>query len=246
MSEVRRRAAERLRTVDHAIDGIAEARATLARDRSRAHTLVDVFERLTPSLAEPAIPALADAIARVAEAFVRDFPENIFWDFDYLAGQLAKDGDVAALEARTRDLVALSAGFGRHSPIRFRYAHDFLFGFDWCRWVAREPSRRTHVGPFDDHFITYLSRRGGELAELIARDDAKYGQLRGPGFRNPFVFSREPDEEHRLHVALAERELVPVEAWRVDGRAQWQQPFAELREAVAAELGMTKRTKRGG
>ena len=184
--------------------------------------------------------AFALALARVARAFLTDFPENVFWDFDRLAASMASDPRGPA--AFAEDVVHLSALYGRHSTICFRYIHDFVYGFDWCRWVQKDPEGRAKIGPFHPVFLAYLRHRAAELLRLIAGDDEKYGRLRQP-YRNPFGFSREPGDEERLHRALAERGLIPVRAWEQAGPDRWNEPFADLREQLAQTLAIGRGPK---
>lgn len=232
----------RLAAVDAALDARAPRRS-LAPDRARARTLSELAARVAPRCASAALAArLADGLATVAETFADDFPENVFWDLDRLAATLATAPDAAALDAQLDRLAALSRAFGRRSTIRFRYLHDFLYGFDWCRWVAKAPEARQAIGPFDPELLGYLTVRARELEALIAADDAKYGRLAdAASWRNPFAFSREPDDEARLHLTLAARDLVPVRAWTFDDDGRWRRPYAALRAAVADELGVPRR-----
>jgi hypothetical protein len=186
------------------------------------------------------LEAFAEGLAEVVSALAAAFPENVFWDLDHLACCLWHAGGPAQVRALGRRLARLCTGFGLHSPLRFRYAHDLLYGYDWARWVAREPETREAVGPFDAPFLDYLEERREALVQLIARDDAKYGRLRGPGFRNPFTFKREPHEEAQLHRALARADLIPVKAWRLDGERRWCLPFSELRAQTAQRLGLER------
>jgi hypothetical protein len=57
--------------------------------------------------------------------------------------------------------------------------------------------------------------------------------------RNPFGFSREPDDELALHRALAAAGAIPVEAWRIDAQPRWDLDFAARRLAQARALGLT-------
>jgi hypothetical protein len=224
---------------------------SLCPTRAEATPLVAIGERALTACVSPEVgAAFAEALARVAEAQSRNFPENVFWDLDYPASRLLSflaTGTSAASEGARRlegavELVeSLEAGYGCRSPLRFRYVHDFVYGFDWARWVRREPSARARVGPFERPFLEYLLCRASEIEALIQQDDAKYHQLAEGVSRNPFGFSREPAEEERLHRALAEAGWIPVEAWREDAEPQWDRPYAELREQRAAELGLARK-----
>lgn len=193
-------------------------------------------EALVTSLTPHGDADLARGLTRVRDAFAIDFPENVFLDLDLLAASLA-GAPPAERASRVTRIVELSRAFSA-PPICFRYAHDFLYGFDWYRWVACAPAERSAVGPFDPAFLDYLLARGSELRALIAAGDAKYGPIDAGAFRNPFPFSRSPADEVRLHRALAERDLVPVEAWSTTGRARYDRRFSEERKAVARELGI--------
>lgn len=215
------------------------ARASLDAARARASSPVELAARLVKTGPERA-GAFTEALADVVEVLVEDFPDNIFWDLDYLASCLWSAGESEQMRAFSGRVVKLCRGFGNKSELRFRYAHDFLFGYDWARWVAREPAERSGIGPFDAVFLDYLECRLGELRGLISDNDAKYGPLEGREFRNPFTFRREPHEEAQLHQVLAREGLIPVKAWRLDGERRWDLPFSELRCDTARRLGLAR------
>jgi hypothetical protein len=207
-----------------------------------ARPLLELAKELPPKVhQEPDATAIANNLLELIEIFRRSFPENIFLDLDYLAGalsQLNRD----ERDARLSQVRALCAEFSA-PPLQFRYAHDFVYGFDWCRWVAREPDTRSNIGPFDPPFLQYLSQRAVELRALIAEGDRKYHPIETDTFRNPFSFVREPHEEIAIHEALAKKDLIPVEAWSCQGRIRWDLPFAALREETARELGFRTRDR---
>lgn len=186
---------------------------------------------------------LAEAASAVAEAQLRSFPDNLFWDFDfYLAsihGHASNAEDYAGYLRRVAALtVRLMELYGQQSAIRFRYVHDFMYGFDWARWVRRKPEERTGVQPFGTDFLHQTESRGRDLLALIAADDRWYPQLENGASRNPFPFPREPADELRLYRALAERGYVPVEAWRCDAEPDASEDFDALREKTAESLGL--------
>lgn len=188
--------------------------------------------------------ALADALVAIATAMRRAFPHNIFGDLERIADVLwraSADAEEPAAHLREQGLriAALHDRFGGGTSINFRYTHDFLYGFDWAKWVARDPSARATVGPYDLPFLAYTERRADELIELIDRGgDAKYPQLPDGLARNPFGFSREPSAEAELHVHLARRGLLPVQAWCSGTEPVWDRPFADLRAEAAVRLGL--------
>lgn len=206
-------------------------------DATRLEALGDaLFAPMTPA----SRLALARGLSELADAIVAAFPENVFWDLDALAGSLA-GADPDTIDGAFHDLVALHRLFGRATSIRFRYVHDFLYGYDWAKWVRRDPEARADIGPYDPRFFAAMLQRGEELIALIAADDAKYHQLADDEPRNPFGFSREPEDELRLHRQLASEGAVPVEAWRLDGRARWDADPYRARERAAERLELTRR-----
>jgi hypothetical protein len=236
---------DRLRALDRRVRAELPSWKTLEPGRSEARALVDIAERAAETpLPHEVFDAFARALEGVVVAQVASFPGNLFWDFDLPAERLlrlaAQEPEAAALrlERATSRFSALQRAFGAESKIQFRYAHDFIYGFDWARWVQREPDRRGSVGPFDDEFIDHMQRRAGEIVVLVEQHDAKYPPLPPGVARNPFGFSREPRDEERLHRDLAERRLVPVEAWNPEAEPRWDLPFSALREERARQLGI--------
>ena len=177
-------------------------------------------------------------MATIARAVAEHFPDNIYGDVDFLSAALvARFGDQPAAEAQLtvhcEQIAGLIALYGCHSAIRFRYMHDFLYGFDWARWVRKDPINRAATGPFDPVFLQYLYQRGGELLALIERGDAEYPPLAPDQWRNPFDFSREPAAEARLHRLLAAEELLPLAAWDIYARPSFDRDFHRLRRERA-------------
>jgi len=191
------------------------------------------------------LPHLAGAASAVAEAQLRSFPENLFWDFDFFLASIHRDasrrGDYAGyLEEVTRITVDLMTLYGQQSAIRFRYVHDFMYGYDWARWVRREPRARSGFEPFGLDFLHRTESRGRDILTLIESDDDWYPRISDGASRNPFPFSREPAEELELYRLLAQRGQVPVKAWLIDARPDAGRDFDELREDAAATLGLDR------
>jgi hypothetical protein len=216
-------------------------------DSTRPHALppVELVARVVGDCDEVArLSAFARGLRELVRTLADDFPDNVFWDLDHLACCLWNAGGPEEIDGYARRVVVLCRGFGNKSELRFRYAHDFLYGYDWARWVAREPSLRASIGPFDLTFFDYLDSRREKLLELISGNDGKYGQLQGQEFRNPFTFCREPREEAHLHQMLAQADLIPVKAWRLDGERRWDLPFTDLRAEAAKRLGLSRESSR--
>ncbi|MCA9646777.1 MAG: ferrochelatase [Myxococcales bacterium] len=231
-----------LRSADEQLSAMGVARRSLCPKRDLATSLLDLGVRLQLEVPRGCEMAFARGLASIADAEVRNFPENIFWDFDYTAASLLREATASSEPARHLSevcglIVALQDLFGSATEIRFRYGHDFIYGFDWAKWVRKQPDQRASVGPFDLEFLTFLHQRGHELLELIAEDDAKYPTLRTSEPRNPFEFSRDPEAEAALHESLARDGLLPVESWRVDATPVWDKPFQRLRRERAMRLG---------
>jgi hypothetical protein len=225
---------------------------SLSPEGRNATPLVEIGERwITRDVPSALGSAFASSLAAIVEAQSRGFPDNLFWDLDYPAAALfnaaiqAPELATERLARSTDAVVALQGVFGMQSPVQFRYAHDFLYGFDWARWVARNEAQRATVGPFDTPFLESMLSRGREILEQIAVHDASYPSLPKGEPRNPFRFQRDPRSEEALHRDLAERGLVPVEAWRHDAAPRWDRPYRALREARASELGLVPRHTSG-
>lgn len=247
--------AERLRATTRMLEAEVGPLATLDPTRELATPLVDIHERALAQLdsSQAALLArpLANGLCELALAQLDAFPGNLFWDLDLIAvaivGQARPLQQLVAIQhvsqqfARMAELQRL---YGRSTAINFAYVHDFVYGYDWAKWVAREPSVQTDVPePFAPPFLAYMRVRAHELLELIAVDDAKYPSLTDDHARNPFPFSREPADEIRLHRELARRDLIPVPTWDADAlsldwKTRWQVPFQASRIEVARELGL--------
>ncbi len=215
---------------------------TLDPGRSTASPLAELVSSLADSRQ---LPHLAAAASAVAEAQLRSFPENLFWDFDfYLTSIHRSAADACDYASYLADITRLTVGlmtlYGQQSLIRFRYVHDFMYGFDWARWVRRAPRKRAGIEPFGVDFLRQTESRGRDILTLINADDDWYPKIDGGASRNPFPFSREPEEELSLYRVLAEKDYVPVKAWRRDTRPDASRDFDALREDVAASLGLSR------
>lgn len=221
--------------------------ATLSPTRARARGLADVCtDVLTPEDGPEVATELARGLGEIRMVQARSFPDNLFADCDYVAASLirrARESADACAYLRTRcaQIARLQHLYGCETQIQFRYVHDFVYGYDWAKWVAREPDARAAVLPFDDEFLAYMEERAHELLALIRSDDAVYMDLPKGQERNPFPFSREPADETTLHRALVKRGELPVAAWDPAAQPVWDRPYAALRLAQAERLGLTQR-----
>ena len=218
-------------------------KSSLLVDRGRQSFFYHLDSMLALNLAEAV--TLTEGIATLGEAQLDHFADTIFSDLDYPASALVRAAAAAREPTGERlasDLALIAelyAIYGARSPMQFRYTHDFVYGFDWAQWVALDPGARAGVGPFDRAFLEVSRERGHALLARIEADDPRYGKLEPGVSRNPFRFSREPDDERRLCEDLAARDLLPVRAWDADATPRWDQPFRALRDARAEALGLT-------
>ena len=231
-----------LRDIETRIERTRRGPLTLDPERDRATPLSKIVESLGTAEQRAVLARAADAIAR---AQIDSFPDNLFWDFDYLLSSIHEnalcDEDYESAVELARELaVELMMLYGRRSAIRFRYVHDFIYGFDWARWVRRAAPDRAGVQPFASEFMTQSLRRGRALLEMIEADDERYPKLRNGQVRNPFRFSREPEGELRLYRDLAKHGSLPLQAWSQDATPSWDRDFDALREQRAEALGLRK------
>jgi hypothetical protein len=222
------------------IEGCPRGALTLDPSRSSPSSLTEVVSNLADRRQSV---HLAVAASSVAKAQLQSFPENLFWDFDFYLASIHRHASATSdyagyLGNVTRITVGLMRLYGQQSAIRFRYAHDFMYGFDWARWVRRDPGARGGVEPFGIDFLRETENRGRDIITLIEADDDWYPKLADGDSRNQFPFSREPDEELPLYRMLAERGDVPVEAWRPDARLDASRDFDVLREDAARSLDL--------
>lgn len=217
--------------------------ATLAPGRTRARDLKSVCEAVVRDEDGALATALARGLAEILTAQARSFPENLFADCDYMAASLigrarAAEDPLAYMAETSGTIARLQRLYGRETTIRFRYTHDFVYGYDWAKWVARGPETRAEVLPYDPEFLAHMEARAHELLALIRGDDEVYPTLPKGQERNAFPFSREPEDEAALHRALAERGELPVAAWDIDARPVWDRPYAALRVEQAERMGL--------
>ncbi len=231
-----------LREVDSEIRRRPSGPLTLDPAKESARPLTDIVADLADSRQSA---HLAAAAAAVAEAQIRSFPENLFWDFDFYLASIHRHATespdyVAHLASVSEITVRLLELYGQASTIRFRYVHDFMYGYDWARWVRRDPESRSQVEPFGVEFLRQTERRGRDLLSLIDADDEWYPRLEEDAPRNPFPFSREPRDELALYESLAARGWIPVEAWRQGAVPDASRDFDALREEAASALGLAR------
>ncbi|NRA31948.1 MAG: hypothetical protein HRU17_01285 [Polyangiaceae bacterium] len=225
-------AESRLLFVDRCIESVAPLRGTLNPKASRATSLVQLGESLSP----PVGAALAD----IALSIVRSFPGNLFWDFDWCAQTLTQiewEGS-AALNRTVSAVTELQELFGPRTAIRFAYAHDFIYGFDWAKWCWADRAAREYCGPLSEPFLEAMRRRALEIQTLIVEEDRVYPSVKGP--RNAFGFARDVASERRLHRALVQACGIPLRAWEQGATPEIDRNYRAWRSVTAERLELAK------
>ncbi|MCW5313689.1 hypothetical protein GTQ43_07675 [Nostoc sp. KVJ3] len=212
-------------------------------------TLITSFAELGNLIAEEntdiqLLTTFQEILESIVRSQLQNFPENIFWDFDFLISSMirqalvADEGAIHFLKIFSEKMVSLVEMFGSKTEIRFRYVHDFIYGFEWARWVQKEPQKRAHIEPFSLFFLDYLLAKGKELLQRISHGQITSYKLCDTGYRNPFTFSREPEDERRLLTYMAEEQLIPVPVWNWNASPVWNKPFQEMRQQLALKLNI--------
>ncbi|MBN3959790.1 hypothetical protein [Nostoc sp. NMS8] len=231
------------------IDEILAQQSVNLLSLSPEKTLITSFAELGNFITEEntgikIIITLQETLESIVRTQLENFPENIFWDFDFLVSSMlrqaltADEGAVQFLKTFGAKMVSLTEMFGNKTEMRFRYVHDFIYGFEWARWVQKEPQNRAHIEPFSLIFFDYLLVKGKELLQRINHGQVVSYKLCDTGYRNPFTFSREPKDEYRLLTYLAEEQLIPVAVWNWNASPVWNKPFQEMRQQLALKLNI--------
>ena len=142
-----------------------------------------------------------------------NFSENIFWDLDALVFKILSYSSMTEQKKYTLKVLKLHERYGCKTSINFAYAHDFVYGFDWFRWVKKDYQKRSLVKPYDDIFLEYLDKRSLELYQLIEQNDKKYPILKPGVKRNPFSFKRSVNDEIQIHLKMSQNKWIPWKAW---------------------------------
>ncbi|MEH2113438.1 hypothetical protein [Nostoc sp.] len=231
------------------IDEILAQQSVNLLSLSPEKTLITSFAELGNLITEQntdikIIITLQETLEIIVRTQLQNFPENIFWDFDFLVSSMlrqalaADEGAIPFLKIFGAKMVSLTEMFGNKTEMRFRYVHDFIYGFEWARWVQKEPQNRAHIEPFSLVFFDYLLVKGKELLQRINHGQVVSYKLCDTGYRNPFTFSREPEDEYRLLSYLAEEQLIPVAVWNWNASPVWNKPFQEMRQQLALKLNI--------
>jgi hypothetical protein len=156
----------------------------------------------------------------------------------------SKIGFEPKLSEFQNSLKSIFAIFGIHSSVKFRYIHDFIYGYDWLKWTLEKKGSLEIESPLGEPFLNYITNRGKELKNLIENNDKNYPELKEP-FRNPFLFVRSTQEEEILHSNLSIEHLIPLEAWNLFAIPKSDKNYSEIRTKRALELGIDRNTMPG-
>jgi|JI8StandDraft_1071087.scaffolds.fasta_scaffold05245_4 hypothetical protein len=236
--------------IDSFLNGLYPKRKSL----NPKQEFVNPFVQLESSLAQLGLTAkqidlMADHSFQIIKSAAHHFPENIFWDFDFLIYRLSANSllrqtfEKSSAEYCTK-LLRIFEIFGAHSPIKFRYIHDFIYGYDWLKWMLEKRKKNEKTDPFDDPFLDYIYSRGLELISLIEKNDADYPELDGV-FRNPFLFLRSTEEEIELHKNLSVTNQLPIEAWSISAVPRHDKNYSLIRLERSKAMGIGKNSLPG-
>ncbi|MEH2239344.1 MAG: hypothetical protein V7K30_24570 [Nostoc sp.] len=112
------------------------------------------------------LTTLQETLESIVYSQLQNFPENIFWDLDFLVSSMlrqalvADEGAIAFLKVFGEKMISLTEMFGNKTEMRFRYVHDFIYGFDLARWVQKEPQKRAQIEPFSLVFLIICLPKG--------------------------------------------------------------------------------------
>lgn len=230
------------------LDRIIEQHHIIPRSLNPQKSLCTKFEVLGDLAVQTCpdkniITALKNSLEQILIAQIKNFPKNIFWDFDFLVAYLVQKTSqnpqdaISYLEIFANKIIALMDLYGNHHVICFRYVHDFSYGFDWARWIKKQPQKRNQIEPFNTIFLDDLLKRGQQMSKAIANDENDTYRSCNNLYRNSFNFSREPEAEFQLMTLLASYHLIPVPTWNWNATPTWEKPFDQLREQISLKIG---------
>lgn len=216
--------------------------------------LEDLFRIVDSDPIQEFSPIDQELIFQFLDRFIKDirlnYPHNIFWDFDFifqtlvnrLGGWENESDKKKFFRSYSDQFSEILFIFGNQSTIQFKYIHDFLYGFDWCKW-SRKNNPESH--PFSESFLGYIRGRGLELIEQIDKGDSQYIPIQSEEYRNPFVFDREDENEITILEHLALNEEIPVQSWKRTKAFRNSQNFSRIRSHRAFELGISANEQSG-
>lgn len=233
--------------LDIKINQLVKDRHSVSPNRQGSSHLTYVIEQFdSGNTKNYSIEYLYIVMEGVVDSILENYPENIFWDLDFLASNMftkiqeeetntVKEKVASRYRQKLRDIFQL---FGNKTDINFRYIHDFIYGFDWCKWVRSSQSNIEikMLDPFGICFLDSIEKRGLEILELIAKNDENYVSLDSGVYRNPFTFSRGTEDEIRLFEDLAKTGDIPVPGWQAYGEVQYKKDYSLIRNQRAKAL----------
>ncbi|TGL58139.1 hypothetical protein EHQ58_12210 [Leptospira ognonensis] len=231
--------------IDFYLDRLYPNRLSLNPEKNVTNSFLQIESFLKPfGLTDEHLKLVAENTLLIVESAVFHFPENIFWDFDFLIFRLTENSLFSSDFKETfltlsNQILKIFALFGAHSSIQFRYIHDLIYGYDWLKWMLEKRLLDENADPFGMPFLNYIHARGEELVCLIQKNDKDYPQIKGV-YRNPFLFSRTSEEEIKLHKDLSSSGNIPIEAWSIIATPRSDKNYSMIRLERSKELGIGK------
>lgn len=231
--------------IDVYLDRLYPNRLSLNPEKETTNSFVQIASYLKPfGLSDVQLEVIAESTLQIVESAVYHFPENIFWDFDFLVYRLTENSLSSqdfeeTFKTLSNQILKIFSLFGAHSLIQFRYIHDLIYGYDWLKWMLEKRILDENADPFGMPFLNYIHTRGEELVCLIQQNDKNYPQIEGE-YRNPFLFSRTSEEEIKLHRDLSASGQIPIEAWSMIASPRYDKNYSLLRLERSKLLGIGK------
>ncbi|WCL50907.1 hypothetical protein [Leptospira sp. GIMC2001] len=232
-------------SIDETFDSKVKNRFSLNPDMITANSFYCIFDNLIQDKTDlDLLIIFAEKFATIIDSILINFPKSIFWDFDYFCKSLMSEKQSiedwkSEFDQRLELILSINERFGCKSSIRFQYYHDFLYGFDWFKWMNLENRESSKADPFGIEFLSYINNRGKEMEVLIEKNSEEYGQIEDHSFRNPFYFTRTDNDEMLLMRNLASNDELPLQTWKLYPNLECKKDYSEIRNKRAFELNIS-------
>ncbi|TGN14038.1 hypothetical protein [Leptospira ilyithenensis] len=187
----------------------------------------------------------AEVTSKIVHSVMDHFPENIFWDFDYMIMKIVNNSIdpeqdfLQSMSLTAGKILNIFSIFGKNSAIKFRYIHDFIYGYDWLKWILEKKQPGDETDPYGVCFLDYIGHRGMEMISLVGKNDTNYPELNGE-YRNPFLFSRSDEDEINLLTNLARSGNIPIEAWDRYANPKSDRNYSKIRLERSEQMGIQR------
>ncbi|BDA79390.1 hypothetical protein LPTSP3_g23200 [Leptospira kobayashii] len=232
--------------IDRFLDLRYPTRRTLCPNRNQVTRFEEIGNQISDLLGnEQDWKHSAEITYKIVDSVVDHFPENIFWDFDYMIMKIvgnsaySEQGFRQSMDLTVEKILNIFFIFGKNSSIKFRYIHDFIYGYDWLKWMLEKKHPGDEIDPYGVSFLDYIGHRGMEMISLIAKNDSNYPELNGL-YRNPFLFSRSDEDEIHLLKDLAASGNIPIEAWDRYANPKSDRNYSKIRLERSEQMGIQR------